>query len=279
MALLREGATHVTQCLPLPRPSGIYAVRICIPQRFQLRLGKRELHISTGHKSLAAAKISSLPLVYEWKRTFLEWDGLAISSEMSATKSQVITNNKTLGANGPELRASELLARFTEIKSSHWGEEQRKKMTAMCGMFVELMEDPCIGAISRSTLREFRKRLLALPENIYQTRRRYSAGSVSELAGLVKKHRLSTMKERTADSYLSRVGEMLGWAVREQILEVNPALGIVDKIPRTQSSSRLAQALDVGSQCLVARSKPWHNQRRPSAITPLLENAGENRTA
>ena len=58
------------------RPGGIYAVRICVPVRFQLRLGKREIHVSTKVREVALAKGTAYPIVSYWKRLFLEWDGI-----------------------------------------------------------------------------------------------------------------------------------------------------------------------------------------------------------
>jgi len=45
------------------RFGGIYAVRICVPPRFQFRLGKRETHASTKFRDLAAAEGTAYPVI------------------------------------------------------------------------------------------------------------------------------------------------------------------------------------------------------------------------
>ncbi len=51
------------------RPSGIYAVRLYIPERLQPILRKRELHISTRSRSTKIAKIIASDLRARWHRT------------------------------------------------------------------------------------------------------------------------------------------------------------------------------------------------------------------
>lgn len=51
------------------RPSGIYAVRLYIPERLQPIFRKRELHISTGSRSTKIAKIIASDLRARWHRT------------------------------------------------------------------------------------------------------------------------------------------------------------------------------------------------------------------
>ena len=40
------------------------------------------------------------------------------------------------------------------------------------------------------------------------------------------------MKERTADSYISKIGEMLNWATQEEHLKSNPAANMIKRAPR-----------------------------------------------
>lgn len=51
------------------RPSGIYAVRLYIPERLQPYFHKREIHISTGSRRLQVAKIIASELKARWHRT------------------------------------------------------------------------------------------------------------------------------------------------------------------------------------------------------------------
>lgn len=60
------------------RISGIYAVRICVPKRLQAYMGRKEIHISTGIRDAAAAKISALRLLLEWHQRILDLENMDI---------------------------------------------------------------------------------------------------------------------------------------------------------------------------------------------------------
>ena len=63
------------------RPSGIYVVRICVPVRHRARIGRGELHISTGMRHIAEATVRSLSLVLDWKQRFQQLDRTDIMND------------------------------------------------------------------------------------------------------------------------------------------------------------------------------------------------------
>jgi len=58
------------------RPSGVYAVRLAVPLRLRGILGKRELHVSTGTRTLAIAKAVSAGVLAHWRMKFLDLERL-----------------------------------------------------------------------------------------------------------------------------------------------------------------------------------------------------------
>lgn len=62
------------------RPSGIYVVRVYVPKPLQTRIGRGEIHISTGVRESAAAKVVCLQWLLYWKRRFLELSGMDVLS-------------------------------------------------------------------------------------------------------------------------------------------------------------------------------------------------------
>jgi len=50
------------------RPSGVYVVRICVPQRFRQRIGRREIHISTKCRDAFEAKASAFGILTAWQQ-------------------------------------------------------------------------------------------------------------------------------------------------------------------------------------------------------------------
>ncbi|MEB0065015.1 hypothetical protein QN400_23685, partial [Pseudomonas sp. RTC3] len=224
------------------RPGGIYAVRICVPVRFQLRLGKREIHVSTKVREVAVAKGTAYPIISYWKRLFLEWDGIAIPTGLSPSTAappihelqfQRLPNHEASAVNGQSsLTCSELLVLFIDAKKGQWAEDQQRKMKTMCGMFTELMGDQLVESVSRQMLRAYQQKLSQLPRNIYLTRRKFSVTSVTELKQLTVKHKLDTMTLVTCNNYMQKLGEMFGWAVREDYLTKNPTLNLTQTKPK-----------------------------------------------
>lgn len=58
------------------RSSGIYAVRLVVPVRLRREVGKGEVHLSTGSRTLAIAKTVACGLLAHWREKFLKLDGL-----------------------------------------------------------------------------------------------------------------------------------------------------------------------------------------------------------
>lgn len=64
------------------RSSGIYFVRLCVPDRLRRAVGKGELHRSTGCRDLSLAKIVAAELIAQWHRS------VEIASHMDIEKLQ-----------------------------------------------------------------------------------------------------------------------------------------------------------------------------------------------
>jgi len=60
------------------RPSGIYVVRICIPARLRVAVGRGEIHVSTGQRELASAKILAFQTLADWKARLLKLERMDV---------------------------------------------------------------------------------------------------------------------------------------------------------------------------------------------------------
>lgn len=60
------------------RTSGIYVVRICVPKRLQNLIGRREIHISTGVRDPALAKVVAFKSLLDWHQRVLELEKMDI---------------------------------------------------------------------------------------------------------------------------------------------------------------------------------------------------------
>lgn len=138
------------------------------------------------------------------------------------------------------MRVSEVLIRFLADKKASWKEDQFNRMKGICGTFVELMDDPRLADLDRSTISEYRSRLRQLPENVYQARRRHGVTNLVDLVAAADSVGDPRMTLETANLYIRKVSEMLNWAVKEDLLPKNPAagVGVADKREKREQDER-----------------------------------------
>lgn len=151
------------------------------------------------------------------------------------------------------MRASALMAEFFKNKPD-WSPATKIQMTGMCGVFVELMEDPALSDIDGVMLLEYRKRLLALPADLYQARRRLKVDSLAAL--VAASAGLSRMLETRADAYVAKVGEMFAWAARKGFMASNPAVGAVERKKKTTREQDAREKFSDENLRLIF-SAPW----------------------
>lgn len=124
------------------------------------------------------------------------------------------------------VRVSKLMAEFLTAKRADWKSDQYRRMSGVCGIFVELMDDPVLGDIDRQLIQLYRQRLQLLPKNLFQARHRHGVESLSELIGAAEKSGDALMSATTANSCVLKLSEMLNWAAVEGWMPRNPAAGV-----------------------------------------------------
>lgn len=128
-----------------------------------------------------------------------------------------------------KMLSSDLLERFFEHKMPEWGLDQQKKMTTLCGCFVELMNDPPLGIIDRELIRQYESKLKRMPANRHLAARRHETNDATKLLELAEKNSEQRLSAQTVESYLSKLSEVFRWAVKEDYLNKNPAENISQK--------------------------------------------------
>lgn len=138
------------------------------------------------------------------------------------------------------MRVSEVMARFLTDKRTNWKDDQYRRMEGICGVFVELMDDPVLADLDRPMIAEYRRRLQQLPDDLYQARRRYGVTSLAELIAAVESAGDPRMELSSANHYIRRLSEMFNWAVTEELLARNPAsgVGVVGRRDRREQDER-----------------------------------------
>lgn len=135
------------------------------------------------------------------------------------------------------MRASELLKEFVKAKRPGWSPATVIQVCGedgtggMLGVFVELMGDPALGDIDGVMMLEYRQRLLTLPADLHQTRRRLKVTTLAEL--VEASEGLPRMLGTRADAYVSKISEAFKWAAQRDYIRKNPAAGVIERSKKT----------------------------------------------
>jgi integrase len=120
--------------------------------------------------------------------------------------------------------------RFSELFSlcrnhRQWSKVQSDRMETEAGLFIELMDDPTLSSIEVETIHEFARRLSRLPNDIYQSRRRFKVESLHDLIAIAEREGLLRKKAATVKGHVGRIAEVLNYAVTKGMMHANPAAG------------------------------------------------------
>lgn len=137
---------------------------------------------------------------------------------------------------------SEAMERYIhqKLQDGEWREHSVTDHRGRLGEFLAIIGDKSIESITREDMRHFRETLRQLPPN--RTRvRAYKDKSIQELLALKVEKTLSVT---TVNILVEAVGSMLGWYVREGVLDVNPATHLQIKDTRQDIELRQAFSTD-----------------------------------
>lgn len=126
------------------------------------------------------------------------------------------------------MRCSELLEKFYKAHKS-WAPSTRQQNESMCNFFAALMNDPALGDIDSDAMLQYFELLQTLPENVYQTSRKFGTNTPAELLEAAKAHNLPTMLESRARIYVVKIKGAFLWAVRKNFMPTNPAAGTLER--------------------------------------------------
>ena len=130
-------------------------------------------------------------------------------------------------------RAKQLVSSLVELfltkKQTKWKPDQQKRMATQCHAFVELMNDPSLGALDRQLIWDYEARLRKMPADRYQAARRHGTNSANRLLALAEEHGEIRLSCASVERYMDTLSSMFAWAVDNMILTHNPAKGAIEK--------------------------------------------------
>lgn len=114
------------------RPSGIYVLRLVVPERLREAVGRREVHVSTGTRSAEIAKLVAASASLHWRQKFLALERLT-----SMNIQQIVLGSPALTSGGHiSLQEAAVASGFTDT------ELLRKVESGLIPAFVRLSAVP-----------------------------------------------------------------------------------------------------------------------------------------
>ncbi|WP_167730158.1 site-specific integrase [Terasakiella sp. SH-1] len=137
----------------------------------------------------------------------------------------------------PSLTLDELYHRYMDDPARS---RSRKTIMTYQSVYNVLMEifgdDKPIGDIDREDCRQFMNVVRHLPAN---AKKRFPRKSLVEISELAKERRMKPMAPLTINKYVNKLSAMLNWAVEEELLDHNPAIGLKVADPIHAQDKRL----------------------------------------
>jgi len=124
---------------------------------------------------------------------------------------------------------SSLVEQFLTKKQANWKLDQQRKMATHCGAFVELMNDPQLGALNRQLIWDYEARLRKMPADKHHAARRHGTDDLNLLIALAEEHEEELRSSASVERYMDSLSSMFAWAVDNMLLTHNPAKRAIEK--------------------------------------------------
>lgn len=124
---------------------------------------------------------------------------------------------------------SSLVEQFLTKKQTSWKSDQQKRMATQCRAFVELMNDPPLGALDRQLIWDYEAKLRKMPADRYDAARRHGTQDANRLLALAEQHGEIRLSSASVERYVGALSSMFAWAFDNMILTRNPAKRAIEK--------------------------------------------------
>ena len=183
-----------------------------------MALAKSYMAMQVTFKKIQAARVSG---DYGPEQAFYSAESTPYprSTAMPAPASTPIETHRQ-----PSLLLSELIERYssTRLSDGAWKEHSVKDHLSRLQNIIDILDDKDAAAVTREEMRNVRDTLRKLPPSRKKSPR-YRNKSIAEL--LVMPHAV-TISVKTVNIIVQAISGMYEWAIREQLLAINPAKGL-----------------------------------------------------
>ena len=133
--------------------------------------------------------------------------------------------------------AKDYLSRHAGI----WKPDQMRRRKDQCDLLLGLLGDIRLGAVDRSKMRELAAEIARIPDERHNVRRKYECPNASfkELIDLADRHHLPRLTAQAQARLLDGFSEIFAWAVRETLMDQNPAKALGGEVLKRAGGPRV----------------------------------------
>lgn len=216
--------------------NGIYYYRTDIPTDLKHIFHTTEIKQSLKTKDSKLAKVMAISKEYKLQQTFCMIRSGMLSDDIVQGMIDELQPCNTKKHTGKLL--SGLVADYIEAHESSWTFKTKLEVTGCLKLVVDVVGDLEVKAIHKQTVHDFKGNLMKLPANMYKC---YPGKSVQEILMLPD---IEPMSVNSVNKHIMRLNALLAYAVKEGILTVNCAQGMMLSDKRRTDEQRKAYSIE-----------------------------------
>jgi integrase len=203
----------------------VYQYRVRVPADLRQVIGSSHISRSLGTASLTVARRLAKVVAFQIDERFDaarklgDWTATSEPSECHATESSA-----SVPTVGRELSLGTVVERYlNDATISRSPKSQIVYRTTFATICAILGSETPVRSISREACRQVLSVLQALPAN---SRKRWPGMSPVDVAAEAHRRGIAPMSAANCNEYMTKLSSLLNWAVREEMIDRNPARGL-----------------------------------------------------
>ncbi|NVN92737.1 MAG: hypothetical protein HXX11_19370 [Desulfuromonadales bacterium] len=200
--------------------NGIYYYRADIPSDLQHLFTTTEIKQSLKTKDSKIAKVMAISMEYRLQRTYaLIRSGMLPDDVVQGMVTELYPGKQVEKPRGKLLPV--VVADYIKVNESQWTYKTKLEVIGCLRLIVDVIGNVEIEKIDKQAVLEFRAKLMKLPANMYKI---YPGQTIHAILGLPD---VEPMSVNSVNKHIMRLNALLGYGVKEGIVTVNYAQGMM----------------------------------------------------
>jgi integrase len=240
--------------------NGIYYYRTDIPTDLKHYFNTTEIKQSLKTKETKLAKVMAISLEYKVQQTYCLIRSGMLPDDVVQGIIGELQQCKTPTTSGELL--SGLVADYVKVHESKWTYKTKLEVMGCLKLVVDVMEDLEVKKINRQTVLDFRAKLMKLPANMYKI---YPDKSIQAILDMPD---VEPMSVNSVNKHIMRLNALLGYAVKEGIVAVSYAQGIM--LSDNRRNDELRKVYTVEDLKSIIGNLPREQERQERFWIPMI---------